>query len=179
MSSYYDFSKCVICRSQKNLEHYQGDFEVTMLLNTLYFSLMFILEKRQLLNLKVTKVVPFLVDNNIVDTYNNPFNKDDIARYLRNALAHFNIKVSSDPYNKRIEQIVLWGKNEPNKPRCANPCSQPQCLAEQFKESAEGAICSFKFSINQLRQFVNLVAEVVSAEECAFCSICAHSPANN
>ena len=30
MSSYYDFSKCVICRSKKNLEKYQGDFETVI-----------------------------------------------------------------------------------------------------------------------------------------------------
>lgn len=175
MSSYYDFSRCAICRSRDNLKNYSGDFEVTMLLNTLYLSLMFTLEKRKMLNIKTTKVIPFLKENGIVDDHNNGFTNDDIARYLRNALAHFHIEVAPDPYNKRIEQIKLWGQNEPNKPRCEEPCTQPRCLPDQYNTNAQGEICSFTFSIDQLRQFVDLVTDVANIKDCAFCSMCQHN----
>lgn len=143
-----------------------------MLLNTLYLSLIFVLEKRQTLNFKTSKAIPFLKENGIVDVHNNCFNNDDIARYLRNALAHFNIDIAPDPYNKRIERIKLWGQNEPNKPRCKEPCAQPRCLPHQYITNEEGAICSFTFSVQQLRQFVDLVTNSASIEECAFCSLC-------
>lgn len=174
MSTYYDFSQCAICRSRENLKKYSGEFEVTMLLNTLYMSLMFVLEKRRMLNLKTAKVISFLKENGIADVHNNNFTNDDIARYLRNALAHFNIDVAPDPYNKRIEQIKLWGQNEPNKPRCKEPCAQPRCLPQQYIANAEGEICSFTFSVEQLRKFVDLVTDAVSIDNCAFCSMCQH-----
>lgn len=174
MSSYYDFSRCAVCRSKENLINYHGKYEVTMLLNTLYLSLMFVLEKRQMLNFKTTKAIPFLKDNNIVDTHNNRFSNDDIARYLRNALAHFNIYVAPDPYDKRIELIKLWGQNEPDKPHCKEPCAQLRCLPQQYNANTEGEICSFTFSVEQLRQFVDLVTDAVNIDNCAFCSMCQH-----
>ena len=149
MSSYSDFSKCVICRSKKNLVNYQGDFEVTMMLNSLYLSLMYILEKRRELYFKTTKMIPFLKENNIVNDYNNCFTSEDIARCLRNALAHFNVEIANDPYGKRIETIRLWSKNLPTKECCKEPCASPKCIPIQYNANTTGSICTFVFSVSQ------------------------------
>ena len=47
MSMYEDFNRCIVCRSAKNLEDYHGKFEVTMLLNTLYITVMQSIENRR------------------------------------------------------------------------------------------------------------------------------------
>ena len=172
MSSYYNFSKCVICRSKKNFEKYIGDFEVTMMLNTLYLSLMYILEKREQLHFKPDKIIPFLKERNIVDVHNNEFLNDDIARYLRNALAHFNIEISNDPYGKRIETIRLWSKNSPDKAHCKVPCESPKCISPQYNSDECGAICSFVFTVAQLKEYVNLVTDIALNEDCPFCATC-------
>lgn len=49
MAEYKSFNRCVVCRSKKNLEEYHGNFEVTMLLNTLYMAVMYPMEKRDVL----------------------------------------------------------------------------------------------------------------------------------
>jgi len=45
MSEYRDFEQCMICRSCQNLKDYQGKDEVTMLLNTLYMTVIMSIEK--------------------------------------------------------------------------------------------------------------------------------------
>lgn len=172
MSSYYDFSKCVICRTKKNFENYKGDFEVTMMLNTLYMSLMYILEKRDNLHFKISKIIPFLKEKQIVDIHNNNFVNDDIARCLRNALAHFNIEITNDPYGKRIEQIRLWSKNLPANAKCKGPCSNPKCIPNQYNSDKSGGICTFTFTTAQLKEYVEMVTNMALNEECAFCETC-------
>lgn len=160
MSQYYDFSRCVICRSKQNLQNYHGDFEITMLLDTLYLTIMYPFEKRGDLHVKSKKLAKYLQDNKLVDSCGNEFYPDDFVRYFRNALAHFNFKVNPDPYRKKIEGIKLWGVNAPNKAICKSPCDCQKCVPKQYKENSDGAICVFNFTEDQLRSFVNFVIDL-------------------
>lgn len=146
---YKDFSRCVICRSKKNMEDYHGEFEVTMLLNTLYMTVMYPMEKRGEIHVKSKTIVPYLTEHGLVDYCGNQFQKDDVLRYLRNSLAHFNVKVASDPYGKRIESIKLWGINSTEE------------VTEKYKENKAGAICEFRFTVEQLRDFTYFIIESV------------------
>ena len=146
---YKDFSKCVVCRSGQNLKDYRGEYEVTMLLNTLYLVVMYPIEKRNTLGIAAKTVVPNLEDYAQIDRCGNVFNKDDILRYLRNALAHFNIKVSPDPHHKRIECVQLWAIN-------SDDVTKPQ-----YKAKSNGAICEFTFSIKGLKDFTEYMIETV------------------
>ena len=161
MSNYKDFSRCVVCRSQKNLEDYHGDFEVTMLLNTLYMTVMYSVEKRKELHIKIKQIVQYLEKQELVDKCNNDYNPDNVIRYLRNGLAHFNIVVTSGDVPKgQIKDIKIWAKNLENKPRCLNPCENRQCLPPQYHEK-DGAICIFNFTIKSLREFTDFIINTV------------------
>ena len=172
MSSYKDFSKCIICRSKKNFRDYKGNFEVTMLLNNLYLSLMYILEKREELHFKSSKIIPVLKEKEIVDLHNNDFTNDDIARYLRNALAHFNIEISNDPYGNKIEQIRLWSKNCFVNKKCKDPCSNPKCIPIKYNSDKNGEICTFVFTVKQLKEYVEVVTNIALENPSLFCETC-------
>lgn len=162
---YTDFSKCVVCRSGQNLKDYDGKFEVTMLLNTLYLVVMYPIEKRNTLGIGAKKIVPALEGYAKIDRCGNVFNKDDILRYLRNALAHFNIKVSSDSYHKKIECIQLWAINNDN-------------VTTQYRAKSNGAICEFTFSTKGLKDFTEYMIETVlkTFEDKPSTNICENCP---
>ena len=159
MSEYKNFNRCVICRSRKNFINYSGEFEVTMLINTLYMTVMFILENRRNLHfIKSKKILGWLAENDIVDKCGNDFSSDDTARYLRNGLAHFNIKIIEE--NGIIQRIRFDAKNRVDKTICKNPCSNPKCISKKLKEKDE-AICIFDFSKEQLNEFTQFIVEEV------------------
>lgn len=179
MSEYKDFSKCIVCRSKNNLENYDREFEFTELLNTLYFAVMYACEKRIDMHVKSAKVAAHLRENKLVDECGNRFEPDQMVRYLRNSLAHFNMEVASDPYGN-LETVCLWGINASNYAKCSQPCSQLRCIPEQFKEkeiqvSAGNvkAICIFKFSVEELHEFVAFIYELVIGNDtmCAECNL--------
>ena len=171
MSEYYDFSRCVVCRTKRNLENYCGEFEVTMLINSLYLSLMYAIENRKDMGFRAKDICKFLDENNIVDKHGNSFNSDDILRYLRNSLAHFNIK--TDSLNGSISEIKFWGRNQEEKTICKEPCDNPQCIPKQFSSNENGEICTFIFSIEKLKEFTGFVMKYIlkksTSEVCAKC----------
>lgn len=161
MAEYKNFSRCVICRSKKTLNDYNGDFEVTMLLNTLYMVVMYPLEKRKDLHIKGKNIAKYLEAQNVLDTCGNEYKTDDIIRYLRNGLAHFNIKVTSDRgVMGQISDIKISAKNLKVKPKCQNPCETLQCQPQQYQEK-DGAICIFNFNVKLLRDFTNYMIDAV------------------
>lgn len=60
MSEYKDFEHCIICRSYQNLKDYRGKYEVTMLLNTLYMTVMKSIENRGFLDVKTRPLADWL-----------------------------------------------------------------------------------------------------------------------
>lgn len=154
MSEYKDFEHCIICRSYQNLEDYNGKYEVTMLLNTLYMTVIKSAENRSVLHVKPRPLVDWLEKNNIVDKQENDYNHDDIIRYLRNGLAHFNIQVNGD--GEKITTVLITAKNLKKEPICKQPCEKPKCVPRQLNEK-KGSICTFSFSVDQLKKFTEFV----------------------
>lgn len=109
MSEYKDFEHCIICRSYQNLKDYRGKYEVTMLLNTLYMTVMKSIENRGFLDVKTRPLADWLKKNEIVNKQGNDYNCDDIIRYLRNGLAHFNLQVNGN--EGQIENVRITAKN--------------------------------------------------------------------
>lgn len=173
MSEYRNFERCVICRSYKNIKDYHGDFEETMLINTLYMTVMFPIEFRQKGMIKAKQIVEYLNNKGVIETYGNAFNSDDIVRCLRNALAHFNVMVES--YNGKVTYIRLWAKNQPKKTICKsdNACDTPKCIPRQYLEDENGEICTFVFTLRMLREFTFYVIEhtltLLPREVCSDC----------
>ena len=154
MSEYKDFSRCIICRSKTNLDNYHGEFEVTMLLNTLYMTVMYPIEKRREIHAKSSEISKWLTDHGIVDNCGNQHNCDDIVRYLRNGLAHYNISVTGDP----IKDIRIEAKNLPVRAACKEPCTATKCIPTPLKE-VNRSICTFNFTIKTLKEFTEFLIE--------------------
>jgi hypothetical protein len=152
----------MVCRSKQNYESYKGKFEVTMLLNTLYLAVMLPIEKRSDLHIKSRPMLDWLDENNIFNKHGNEFNCDDIVRYLRNGLAHFNIKVNNDE-EKNISEIVIFAKNQDDAPpkSCTELCDDPKCKPKQFNADQDGSICTFSFTVKQLKDFTFSVIDSV------------------
>lgn len=172
MSEYKRFERCIICRTRMNLQNYKGDFEVTMLLNSLYLAVMYPIENRQRLHLVKAKIIAqYLRDHNIVCCHNNIFDSDDIVRYLRNSLAHYNVAVEKE--NEKISKVVLWGINQPDKTICKITCEEPKCRPKQYKADTNGAICSFRFTVKELETFTLFVIDhvlgCISNDVCVEC----------
>ena len=160
MAEYRIFERCIVCRSSFNLEHYQGEFKETLLINTLYTTVMFPIETRQKYGMaKSKKIVNFLKSHNIVDYHGNEFTSDEVVRYLRNALAHYNITVESN--NSKVSSVKLWGVNAPDKALCkeAVACENPKCRPKQYISNTHGEICTFTFTVDQLYDFTQFVIE--------------------
>lgn len=156
LSEYRDFKRCIICRSCINLSHYCGEFEETLLINTLYMAVMFPIEKRSEYHIPMAKeVAKYLEGNGNVDLHGNQFSSDDIIRWLRNALAHYNIRV--EYARNKISSIRLWAINRESKTICKQPpCKEPKCIPPQYKED-HGEICTFTFTMAELREFTYFV----------------------
>lgn len=175
MSRYMDFDRCVVCRSKTNLKLYSktdGPFEVTMLLNSLYLTVMHYIEKRTRIiteekeRLSVDAgLAKWLDENSIVDSGDNTFKFAQILRNLRNGLAHFNMKVFES--EGHIIKIAIWSYD------C---CRESKCEGEE-KEGAykkfckyegdakiKNAICIFTFSVMQLNTFAEMVMDTVLSE---------------
>lgn len=180
MSGYRSFERCIICRTRSNLNHYRGSFEETMLINSLYIAVMFPLETRQKNGLaKAKKIAKYLKDHNLVDVHNNIFNADDIIRCLRKALAHYNVKIENESH--MISSIKLWSINRPNKPICKTECIwiPPRCLPTQYNANADGEICTFVFSMPELRSFTYYVIDqALSIASKSICSDCEYRTDN-
>lgn len=159
MSEYKNFNRCTVCRSAQNLKNYQGEFEVTMLLNTLYLTVISPIEARTLNH--TTPIYDWLTENISVNKCNNDFNAFQIVRFLRNGLAHMNIHIASE--NNKIEKIKICAVNEQFKPKCEKLCENRECLPKQYKISEDKyeAICIFTFTIDKLREFTGFMIEQV------------------
>lgn len=170
MSNYKDFNHCIICRSDQNFKDYKGKYEVTMLLNTLYMTVMQPVEKRRDLHVKSAPLATWLKENKIVDVHDNDYTSDDIVRYLRNGLAHFNIQVNED--GTEISTVRITANNLRKGPICKQPCKNPKCQPKQFKDY-KGSICTFDFSVVQLKEFaqkvINSSLENYPKMECVSC----------
>ena len=162
MSAYVNFNYCVICRSAKNLKEYKGDYEVTMLLNTLYMAVMQPIENRKGIHAKSKEIERCIRRYAFVNDFGNNFDSDTVVRYFRNGLAHFNIKVLPDDLKKeKISQVIIWAENRAEKPLCKKPCVTPQCVPVQHEADANGAICRFEFSCSELHALVNDVVTYI------------------
>ena len=119
------------------------------------------------------KISRYLQSHDLVNYHGNEFTSDDVIRYLRNALAHYNIEVESD--NGIVSSVKLWGVNAPDKTLCkeADACDNPRCRPKQYKENDDGAICTFLFTVDQLYDFTLFVIEQalsrISDDVCAEC----------
>lgn len=175
MSGYENFSRCVICRSKKNLNDYNGLFEVTALLNTLYLAVMYPIERRAEIHVSGKKLGDFLRKNNIVYTCGNEFTQDDLIRYLRNGLAHFNVEVTPSKKENNIDRIEIYAKNLAPTRWCIESCT---CTcSKRFPRSyneSNGKICIFTFSVEKLKEFTNYV--ITSALEAIPDSVCNSCP---
>ena len=179
MSSYRDFKKCAICRTKYNLKQYEKSkqpFEFTMLLNSMYMAVMYPLENRSELHLKSTWVAQYLKDNGLVNLHGNNFNSDDILRYLRNGLAHYNIEVIDD--SGEISRVKIIAKNLPDKAKCDPPCENPKCIPVQYNQ-VNDAICTFEFTVEQLRVFTNFVIDLMLPSEVTLCADCKYKQLTN
>ena len=151
MSGYENFGRCVVCRSKYNLQNYRGEFEITMLINSLYLTVMHCIETKKIRQNSADKVVQWLRENNIISDGGNEFRNMKILRNLRNGLAHFNLKVP-DPPKKDIDTIKIW----------VRPWSKADKSYQKFNDGEiENAICVFTFSANQLKSFTKYVIDLV------------------
>lgn len=142
------------------MKKYTGEFEETMLINTLYMAVMFPIEMRQSKRTaKAKEIVKHLEKYGVVDVHDNNFDPDAIVRCLRNALAHFNVEVES--YNGIVSSIKLWAINRPKKTVCKieNACKDPRCIPKQYNATENGEICTFCFSMSELREFTYFVID--------------------
>ncbi|MCL2220504.1 MAG: HEPN family nuclease [Chitinispirillia bacterium] len=181
MSVYRNFNRCVVCRSKTNLHLYKGEFEVTMLLNTLYLTVIHLVEKRKGLRIKSKKMVNWLNERSIIDMHGNEFNTDEIVQYLRNGLAHFNIKIDdSAALSERAEitGISIFGINEDDKVKCKSPCEIRKCKPRQYQtnncdnnSSDKNSICTFRFTVKKLEEFtldvINSALEKLDKSACS------------
>lgn len=179
MSEYRDFSRCIICRSRKNLEDYSGDFEVTMLLNTLYIAVMYPFEKRSDLHLKSKKIIPKLENIWHVKCFDNSFSTDDKIRYFRNALAHYSMEVAKEPCGEKIETIRLWGINAQKKSRRKEQCDNPRSISKKYNTGDNGHIIEYTFSVDELRKFTDevlnyMLDDVLPDDICKNCKYFRH-----
>lgn len=168
MSKYLDFRMCVACRSYANLKSYQGNFEVTMLLNTLYMTVIQPIEKRDILHIKSKTIESWLSDEAVrIEKYGNDITSDEMVRFLRNGLAHFNILIDpegadGDPEKDSISRICIYALDQ-----VPERCKDCECLVKrEWKhgklKNNENVICSFEFTVEQLRRFVDWVYELQS-----------------
>lgn len=148
------FEQCVVCRSVINYSEYEGNFEVTMLLNTLYMTIMYLFETRSVNHVKAKPIAKWLNDNSIVNKHGNEFDDDDVVRMFRNGLAHFNIEIPKG--NGTIDEVIIFAKNMKVKAACSSECEAPKCYPKQFKK-ANGRICAYSFTIEKLNEFVCFV----------------------
>ena len=165
MSEYRNFNRCIICRAKQNLDDYSGEFEVTMLLNTLYLTVLHPIEKRANIGIKPKALSEWLHENAIVNSLENDFNHDDIVRMLRNGLAHLNIEINSAAREeKNISSVLISAKGirpETAKPHCAYPCDEQKCISKGLILDENNNICIFTFSVNQLNTFTKFVIDAV------------------
>lgn len=168
MSKYLDFRMCVACRSYANLKSYQGNFEVTMLLNTLYMTVIQPIEKRDILHIKSKTIESWLYDEAVrIEKYENIITSDEMVQFLRNGLAHFNILVDpegadNDPEKDSISRICIYALD-----RLPKKCKDCERLVKRKwnhgkLKGNENVICSFEFTVEQLRRFVDLVYKLQS-----------------
>lgn len=168
MSKYLDFRMCVACRSYANLKSYQGNFEVTMLLNTLYMTVIQPIEKRDILHIKSKTIESWLNDEAVrIEKYENIITSDEMVQFLRNGLAHFNILVDpegadNDPEKDSISRICIYALD-----RVPKKCKDCERLVKRKwnhgkLKGNENVICSFEFTVEQLRRFVDWVYELQS-----------------
>lgn len=160
MAMYKDFHKDIIVRSKANLDNYKGDYEVTMLLNTLYMTLLHPIELRNKLHLKSKPLLKYLTENKIINTCDNEFNPDGIIRNLRNGLAHLNIEVEES--NEQIETILIYTKKYRGKRTCPK-CNSEIDTSQQFNvcNGYDDYICIFTFSVDELKNFTHFVIDSV------------------
>lgn len=168
MSKYLDFRMCVACRSYANLKSYQGNFEVTMLLNTLYMTVIQPIEKRDILHIKSKTIESWLNDEAVrIEKYENIITSDEMVQFLRNGLAHFNILVDpegadDDPEKDSIARICIYALDQvPEKCKDCERLVKRKWKHGKLKDN-ENVICSFEFTVEQLRRFVDLVYELQS-----------------
>lgn len=168
MSKYLDFRMCVACRSYANLKSYQGNFEVTMLLNTLYMTVIQPIEKRDILHIKSKTIESWLYDEAVrIEKYENIITSDEMVQFLRNGLAHFNILVDpegadDDPEKDSISRICIYALDlVPKKCKDCERLVKRKWKHGKLKDN-ENAICSFEFTVEQLRRFVDLVYKLQS-----------------
>ncbi|WP_419075507.1 HEPN family nuclease [Ruthenibacterium lactatiformans] len=195
MSEYRDFKICTICRSIKNYQQYSGDFEVTMLLNTLYLAVMHPLEKRINYNLKSRKMREWLDKEKIVDYCENEYKTDDVIQKIRNGLAHFNIRVKG--FEGQISEIVVYARNqgimgickECKKCKKSETCRKVDECAKCEKgylkakyvtkpfDDYSDVICKFTFSVDQLEKLCNyIVSKMPPLEHSQNCKGCPYLP---
>ncbi len=182
MSKYLDFRMCVACRSYANLKSYQGNFEVTMLLNTLYMTVMQSIEKRDLLHIKSKTIESWLNDEAVrMEKYENKITSDEMVQFLRNGLAHFNILVDpegadDDPEKDSIARICIYALDQvPKKCKDCERLVKRKWTHRKLKDN-ENVICSFEFTVEQLRRFVDLVYKLQSESFSDIKKMCAKCP---
>lgn len=168
MSGYRDFARCVICRSRKNLQDYKGEFETTMLINSLYLTVMYCIETKKVPHKANSKIIEWLSQNDIINDGGNKFKREALLRQLRNGLAHFNLKTYAP--EGTINTIKIW----------VGRWTKKDNRYQEFNdEEITKAICVFTFSVDQLRTFTEYVTNIVLENiDYGICSNCPYQEEN-
>jgi hypothetical protein len=119
------------------------EFEITMLLNILYLSLVQPLEKRNdILHSKFQTIIQWLRNNTggIQSEYRH--SDDGYLKHLRNGLAHLDIQIDVPAQSHIVEnsEIVILGKDK----------HHPTIIR-----------CAFHFNLKQLRNFVAFILNIL------------------
>lgn len=139
-----------------------------MLLNTLYMTVIQPIEKRDILHIKSKTIESWLNDEAVrIEKYENIITSDEMVQFLRNGLAHFNILVDpegadNDPEKDSISRICIYALD-----RVPKKCKDCERLVKRNwnhgkLKGNENVICSFEFTVEQLRRFVDLVYKLQS-----------------
>jgi len=116
------FIKCFIERTRENLNNYQGNFEVTQLINSLLGLFVFPAEKYFHNNVKkeykqqIEKLLnEYEISLNTLPQSISQIELYDYFRKLRNGIAHAHIKLmSSNSDNYEIDKLKIWNIHDSN-----------------------------------------------------------------
>jgi len=183
MSEYVNRHRCMICRSKKNYDSYKGDFEVTALLNTLYLTIMHIIEKdgwKKIVPWSKIAVQQLKANNIVLYEQENNFNEVKILKCLRNGLAHLNIETENEDLpskEKGIKNIIIFDKHIIYGSKCKSPCKARKCVSKVpviNRGCKYKSICKFTFSFDQLEKFTYSAIKFVLKRipETKHCKVC-------
>lgn len=113
MGQYEHFEYDFIERTKANLENYEGDYEVTQMLNSAVGLIMIPQQclSKQLPNIDIDDSGVFGIYKKDISRSNGGYSIKNILRHLRNGIAHGHI-AQNTVQNCRVETIRIQDKND-------------------------------------------------------------------